>query len=71
MLLPCNNSEINVKDIYAIIQIRTDLFADTKMQKTAMPYGTAEGTLFLLRDGSMRYSDSKPEWITMNIMSEK
>lgn len=33
MFLPCNNSEINVKDIYAIIQIRTDLFADTEMQK--------------------------------------
>ena len=70
MLLPCNNSAVNVKDIYAIIQIRTDLFVDKKMQKTDMPYGIAEGTLFLLRDGTMRYSDAKPEWIAMKIMSE-
>lgn len=70
MYLPCNNSAVNVKDIYAIIQIRTDLFVDTKMQKTDMPHGIAEGTLFLLRDGTMRYLDSKPEWIAMKITLE-
>lgn len=71
MYLPCNNSEINVKNIYAIIQIRTDLFVDVDMQESDTPHVIAEGTLFLLRDGTMRYSDSKPEWITMKIMSER
>ena len=65
MFLPCYNKEVNVKDIYAIIQVRVDLFADKKTQITEMPHGISEGTLFLLRDGTMRYSDAQPELISM------
>ena len=59
------NDEINVQDIYVINQVRADLFVDENMT----PYGIAEGTLFLLRDGTMRYSDAKPEGITMKSMA--
>lgn len=71
MLLLNGKKEIDVKDIYATIQFHIDLFANTKDGKTDAPAGNTDGNLFLLRDGTLHFSNEKTEYVTMDILSEQ
>ncbi|MBS5725660.1 MAG: hypothetical protein KHW59_07770 [Clostridiales bacterium] len=63
--------EIPVRDIQALISIGFELFPEPETGKTVMPVRIRKGTIFLLRDGSLHFSNQEPDWIKMQILAER
>lgn len=69
MYFSSTTKNVDVKDIYAIIQMEVFLFGSPK-EKTDAPLRNTEGSLFLLKDGTLHFSNEKNNRILGQYMFE-
>lgn len=70
MYFSSTNKDVDVKDIYAMIQMDIFLFGSSD-EKTDAPLGCTEGSLFLLKDGTLHFSSEKNNEVLRDYMCEK